>query len=276
MNKFKKLFKKDKNIVIGMVHCDPLLGYKDSPGIKEVEKKFLGDLKALIDGGVDAIMIENNYDIPHFERAKYSTIPHLTDLCLKAREETKKPLGLCVLWNDYETALSIAKIARFNFVRIPVFVDRVKTDYGIFDAKSDECIEFRKQIKADNVLIFADVQVKHAKHLIKRPLHEAVSEAIDKKADVVIITGKWTGDPPTKKDVAEAKKVAGKIPIILGSGITLENLKDFDVDGYIIGTYFKSTDNSKEKDSHNIFSFKVRIERGRVKKFMKKNQNAAH
>lgn len=259
-----------------MVHCAPLLGYKNSPGIKEVEKNFLDDLKALIEGGVDAIMIENNYDIPHYEQAKLSTIPQLTYLCLRARELTKKPLGICVLWNDFETALSIAKIANFNFVRIPVFVDKVKTDYGIFDAKSDECVKFRKQIKAEDVLIFADVQVKHAKQLIKRPLHRAVSEAIVKKADTVIITGKWTGDPPTKKDVMEAKKVAGKTPIILGSGITLENLKDFDVDGCIIGTYFKSTDNSKEKDYHNIFSYKARIERNRVKKFMKKNQSAAH
>lgn len=268
MNKVKKIFKKDKNIVIGMVHCAPLLGYKDFPGIKGVEKKFLGDLKALIDGGVDAIMIENNYDIPHFERAKRSTVPHLTDLCLKARKETEKPLGLCVLWNDYETALSIAKIANFNFVRIPVFIDRVKTDYGIFDAKADECLEFKKQIKAEDVLIFADVQVKHAKHLIKRPLHEAVSEAIAKKADAVIITGKWTGNPPTEKDVEEAKNFAGDMPIFLGSGITPENVKKYKVKGIIVGSYFKGDGNSEEKHYHNIFSYKAKIKESRVKKFM--------
>ena len=64
-NIFYKLFRNKKPFVIGMVHCAPLLGYKDFPGIKEVEKKFKCDFKALLDGGVDAILIENNYDIPH-------------------------------------------------------------------------------------------------------------------------------------------------------------------------------------------------------------------
>ncbi|MDO9231011.1 MAG: BtpA/SgcQ family protein [bacterium] len=269
MDKLKKIFKNKKPFIIGMVHCVPLFGYENFPGIKEAEKNFISDLKALIDGGVDAIMIENNYDIPHYEKAKSSTVPQLTDLCLRARKFTKKPLGLCVLWNDYETALSIAKIANFQFVRIPVFVDRVKTDYGIYDAKADECIKFRKEIKAENILIFADVQVKHAEHLIKRPLENAVREAIEKKADAIIITGKWTGDPPTFQDVIEARKIAKNIPIILGSGITPKNIKEYDVDGLIVGSYFKGEGNPKEKDYHNIFTWKARIKSERVKKLIK-------
>lgn len=251
-----------------MVHCAPLLGYKSHPGIKRVEKKFMGDLKALVYGGIDAVMIENNYDIPHYERAQISTIPQLTELCLKARKFTQKPLGLCVLWNDYEAALSIAKVADFQFVRIPVFVDKVKTHYGIFNAKAEESIKFRKEINAENILIFADVQVKHAKHLIKRPLNDAVREAVVKKADAIIITGKWTGDPPTVQDVVEAKKSAKNTPIILGSGITPENVNEYDVDGLIVGSYFKGDGNPKEKDFHNIFPWKVKIQKTRVRKFM--------
>src|SRR3989338_1079991 len=242
MDKLKKLFKNKKLFVIGMVHTAPLLGYKNSPGFKEVEKKFMQDLKFLVAGGIDAVMIENNYDIPHFETAKPSTIPQLTDLCLKARKFTKKPLGLCVLWNDYKTALSIAKIANFNFVRVPVFVDRVKTHYGIFSGKAKEAIEFRKKIDAENILIFADIQVKHAEHLIKRSLNDAVREAVAKTAE--------------------------NIPVILGSGITLENVKKYDVDGLIVGSYFKGESNSKERDFHNIFPWKVKMQKERVKKFM--------
>lgn len=268
MNNLKKIFKNKKPLVIGMVHCAPLLGYENSPGIKEVEKKFMSDLKALIEGGVDAIMIENNYDVPHFETAKLSTIPQLTDLCLKARKFTKKPLGLCVLWNDYEAALSIAKTANFNFVRVPVFVDKVKTHYGIFSGKAKEAIEFRKKISAEDILIFADVQVKHAEHLIKRPLKDAVREAMAKKADAIIITGKWTGDPPTIEDVLEAKKAAKNILVILGSGITSENTREYDVDGLIVGSYFKGDGDPKEKDFHNIFPWKVKMQKKRIKKFM--------
>jgi membrane complex biogenesis BtpA family protein len=268
MNKLNKIFKSRKPFVIGMVHCAPLLGYKNSPGINEVEKKFMQDLKALIAGGVDAVMIENNYDVPHYETAKLSTIAQLTDLCLKARKMTKKPLGLCVLWNDYETALSIAKLAGFQFVRVPVFVDKVDTDYGIFSGKFKETINFRKSINANDIMIFTDVQVKHAKHLIKRSLKDAVREAIAKKADAVIITGKWTGDPPIVSDVIEAKKAAKNTPIILGSGITPENVKIYDVDGLIVGSYFKGDGDPKEKDFHNIFPWKAKMQEKRIKKFI--------
>lgn len=264
-----KMFKGKKPTVVGMVHCAPLLGYDDSPGVKEVEKIFVQDLKSLLAGGVDAVMIENNYDVPHFEKAKSSTIPQLTQLCLLARKLTKKPLGLCVLWNDYETALAIAKIAGFNFVRIPVFADKVKTDYGTFSGKAKEAVEFRKRIGAEDILIFADVQVKHAKQLIRRPLAEAVREAVVRKADAVIVTGKWTGDPPMIEDVLEAKRAARKTPVILGSGITPENLKKYDVDGLIVGSYFKGEGDPKEKDYHNIFPWKARLKTGRIKNFMK-------
>jgi membrane complex biogenesis BtpA family protein len=271
MLNFKEIFLiKNRPAVIGMIHCAPLPGYNDCPGVKEVEEKFFADFKALIAGGVDAIMIENNYDIPHYEKAKLSTIPELTDLCLKARELTTKPLGLCVLWNDYEAALSIAKRANFQFVRIPVFVDKVETDYGIFSGKAKEALDFRKQINAETVMLFTDVQVKHAKHLIKRPLSQAVREAIEKKADVIIITGKWTGDAPTEKDVLDAKKSAGKIPVFLGSGITTENLHKYNVNGFIVGSYFKGQGDPNEKDYHNIFPWKSSIKEARVRTFMQK------
>jgi hypothetical protein len=271
MAKFQKIFSiKNRPVVIGMVHCAPLLGYENCPGVKEVEEKFLIDLRVLIEGGVDAIMIENNYDVPHHEKAKLSTIPLLTELCLMARKITKKPLGLCVLWNDYKTALSIAKVANFQFIRIPVYVDKVDTDYGIFSAKAKETIEFRKKIKGEDILIFADVQVKHAKHLIKRPLASAVKDAVRNNADAVIITGKWTGDAPTEKDVQDAIKSAGKTPVILGSGITIKNLDHYNnVDGFIVGSYFKGEGDPKEKDYHNIFSWKVEIKKNRVEKFVR-------
>lgn len=261
--------KKNKPMVIGMIHLAPLLGYPDFPGFEKVEKKFLADLKALIAGGVDAIMIENNYDIPHYEVAKPSTVPQLTDICLKARKLTTKPLGLSVLWNDYETAFAIAKIADFQFVRIPVFVDKVKTDYGIFSGKAEECVQFRKDINAENILILADIQVKHATHLIKRTLAKTAEEAIKNKADAVIVTGKWTGDPPTIDDVLQTKKAAGKTPVVLGSGITPENIHDYDVDAVIVGTYFKEQE-LKGKNKANVFPWQSKMLAARVKKLMEK------
>jgi Predicted TIM-barrel enzyme len=60
-----KIFTKNKKITIGAIHLPPLLGHKDFPGFNTALKNALADLKAFEDGGVDGIIFENNYNIPH-------------------------------------------------------------------------------------------------------------------------------------------------------------------------------------------------------------------
>ncbi len=130
-NKIYKIFKRNKNIIIGAIHLPPLLGYPEYQGFKTALKNALADMRALEKGGVDGIIFENNYDIPHKIFADSSVVASMTYLGEQIKKAIKLPLGISVLWNDYYTALSIAKILNLQFVRIPVFVDNVKTDYGI-------------------------------------------------------------------------------------------------------------------------------------------------
>ncbi len=66
--KLDKIFKKTNNIVIGAIHFPPLLGYPDFPGLDVCLKNAIDDLRAFEKGGVDGVIIENNYDIPHKEK----------------------------------------------------------------------------------------------------------------------------------------------------------------------------------------------------------------
>src|SRR6266568_1492996 len=54
-----------KRPIIGMIHFMPLLGYPGYSDISLILNNALKDLEALEAGGVDGIMFENNYDIPH-------------------------------------------------------------------------------------------------------------------------------------------------------------------------------------------------------------------
>lgn len=255
-----------KPIVIGMIHLAPLEGYPEYPGFDAVRSKFDLDLNSLLAGGVDAIMLENNYDIPHYEKALASTIPLLDQFCAMIREKTDKPLGLSVLWNDYHTALTLAHKNHLQFIRIPVFVDRVQTEYGVFEPQAEATVSLRKEIGADDVLIMADIQVKHAKHLIERPITEAAREAAQKGADALIVTGRWTGDPPTTQDVLDVRN-AGGLPVVLGSGITAENGKGYGADAIIVSTYFKG-EKAKGEHTQNIFPWQIPYEIERIKQFM--------
>lgn len=257
MNKFKKLLKK-KKCIIGMIHLPPLLGYEDSPGFEYIQSKALEELIIYNNSDIDAVMVENNYDLPHQEFVGGHVGAQIGIIMNLLKSKSQKPLGICTLWNDYKTSLTIAKILDLDFIRIPAYVDDVITSYGFMKAGSKEALNFRKEIKAENVLIFADVQVKHSEMADKnKSLTQSIKQAA-KSADGIIITGKWTGDSPLSKDLALAKKLS-RIPIIAGSGITEENIKEIFkfADAGIVGTFLKEGENNNSEVNLKPFTRKI-------------------
>jgi len=272
MLKIKQIFKKENKIIIGMVHFPPLLGYKDFPGIDVCLKRALQDAKTLEKGGVDAIMVENNYDIPHKIFVEPETVAIMTFLVNRIREAVKVPLGICILWNDYKVALSIAKVCNCQFVRVPVFVDSVKTNYGEIVANSKDVLEFRKNIGAFDVALLTDIHVKHAEMLEQKTITQSAKEAKQNGSDGLIITGKWTGDMPNLDELKEARKAVGNnFPIFVGSGATKENAKSLlqYVNGIIVSTSLKTGQVLSKEKEVNLKPWQEKIDLVKVKDFMR-------
>ena len=269
MNNLKKIFKKDKNIIIGAIHFPPLLGYADFPGFKIAMDNALKDLMAFEKGGVDAVIIENNYDIPHKAFVDSSVVASLTYLGAKIKQATKLPIGISVLWNDYRVALSIAKTLGLKFIRVPVFVDKVKTSYGIMTPQAKKVIEYRKLINAEDVLLFTDIHVKHAKILSKDTIIVSAKKAIRAGSDALVITGKWTGDAPNLKEIKNVKNTIGDFPLIIGSGLNCNNIKSLFnyANGAIVSTSLKK--GISKKAEINVKAYEQRIDENEVKIFKK-------
>jgi len=188
---------KQKKTVIGAIHFSPSPGYKQFDSIQKALKRAQFDLDTLIDGGIDAVIFENNYDVPHKTYVKHETTAFMTYLISKLTFKRNIPFGISVLWNDYRAALSIAKVTGADFIRIPAFVDAVITSYGVVEPVAEKARVFRKLIDAENVSIFADVHVKHAEMVNKnKTLKQSILQATKQGADGIIITGKWTGNAP--------------------------------------------------------------------------------
>jgi len=269
MNILKTIFNKKNKIVIGALHFKPLIGYPGFTDIEDVLKTAEKDLKALESGGADGIILENNYDTPHKVFVEPETIACITYLANALQKKTKLPIGLSVLWNDYKTALSVSKIIGAKFIRIPVFVDDVITDYGEITHAAHDAINYRKKINAQNIAIFADVQVKHSQMKDKnKTLDTSIKEAIKNQADAIIITGKWTGDSPQIKELEVSKKFIKQIPILIGSGTTPQNIKELSnfANGFIVGTSLKY--GSTKKNEINLKDFNQRISKNKVKQLV--------
>jgi membrane complex biogenesis BtpA family protein len=262
--KFKSLF--PKKAIIGAVHFMPLPGHAGYSGMSETLDKALFDSGAFINGGVDALIFENNYDYPHSINVSSivgNAIEQLVDgvapLC---------PFGVSVLWNDYKSAMQVAKKTGGRFIRVPVFVDKVKTQYGTIEPTSTEAISYREKLNAEDILLLTDIHVKHAQTLGKMSLVESAKKAVCDGSDGLIITGKWTGDAPTVDDLIKVRNAVGDFPIIVGSGATAENIKDLlkFADAAIVSTALKSGE--AEDDQVNVKSYHENIDISKVKKFM--------
>ncbi len=266
MNKnFTKIFHKNRKVIIGAIHFPPLPGYPGFPGFEIALANAKKDLQSFVNGGVDGVIIENNYDIPHTEFVTPQIAKDMTYLGLQLQKGNKLPIGVSLLWNDFKNGLLIAKKINAQFIRIPVFVDRVKTDYGIIQGKPAEVLKFRRQIKAENVALFTDIHVKHSVLLSKNSLIKSAQLAIKNGSDALILTGNWTGQEPDLMHLKKVRQIVGDFPIFVGSGASARNIRRLlkYANGVIVSTSLK--EGSKVKKQVNIKNYNQRILLKRVK-----------
>ncbi|MBP9827250.1 BtpA/SgcQ family protein [Candidatus Saccharibacteria bacterium] len=254
--------------VIGALHLAPLQGYEGFSGYEIIEELALVDLRSFQDGGIDAVIFENNYDLPHSEHITEANYKIMLDVGKHLKQNAQVPLGVNVLWNDYTSALKLAKEIGLDFIRVPVFVDTVKTSYGIFEGVGKRVAGLRNDLGIDDVKIYADIHVKHAVNISTETLEKSAAMAIDVGADGIILTGKWTGDSPDILDLKKVRTVVGDFPIIVGSGTDKDNIRQlFEfADAAIVSTSLK--EGQVDVEHTNLASWEQRISAKKVREFM--------
>jgi membrane complex biogenesis BtpA family protein len=238
----KKTFGIDKQFVIGMVHCLPLpgsTGYAGDPA--KIFAQAVQDAKTLEESGADAVIVENMGDTPFSAKLSTAQISALSIATAKVREAVKIPVGVDAAFNDFEASIAIAHNNGCQFVRIPVFVDTVIFTDGIINPCARDCLLYRKNLGALDIMILADIQVKHTYNLVSQmSIEVSAKNAADCGADAVIVTGSSIGNETPIEMIARAKKVV-KIPVIAGSGVNGKNINEQlkIADGAIIGSSLK-------------------------------------
>lgn len=233
-------------IVVGMVHLRPLPGSPAYGGsLGDVHQRALRDAEVLAAGGVDAVMIENFGDVPFYpDRVPAVTVAHITAIAGEIRARFPQlPLGINVLRNDGRSALAVASAVGASFIRVNVLCAARVTDQGIIQGIAHELMRERAMLGAQEIRVWADVDVKHSAPLAPRALEEEVHDTIERGlADAIIVSGSGTGRPTDLEQVRRAKRAAGATPVVVGSGVTSETIAAFfeTCDAVIVGTAIKA------------------------------------
>jgi membrane complex biogenesis BtpA family protein len=154
----------------------------------------------------------------------------------------KAPVGVVVIIESGDiSSLSIAFSAGAQFIRAESFNEAMVSSFGIYQGNPAKLYRYRKFLGAHEIKIFADVHVKHSVPLVNRSLEDSVLDAKMSGVDSVIVTGSGTGFAPPLELAQRAKEVSGSLPVILGSGVSPDNLVELlsIADGAIIGSHFK-------------------------------------
>lgn len=242
MYSFNQLF--PHKPLIAVIHLLPLPGSPDYQGnLKQVYEIALQEVNLFKQYPIDGLIIENFRDRPFYpDQVPPETIAAMSAITREIVKTFDKPIGINVLRNDAAAAMAIATATEAHFIRVNVHIGASVTDQGLIQGKAFETLRLRASLKS-NVAIFADVGVKHATPLGGRGLAAEAKELSERgSVDALIVSGAFTGAETSLEDIQEVQG-ASKCPVIIGSGMTINNLNNIypKVDGMIVGSYFKQS-----------------------------------
>lgn len=231
--------------LIGMVHVRALPGTPfNTDSMDKIVETAVAEAETYQLSGFDGIILENMHDRPYL---KCSVGPEITAGMTRVACEVKRrvgpnfPVGIQILAGANTEALAVAHISGCEFIRAEGCVFGHVADEGWIEACAGNLLRERARIGAGRIRIWTDIQKKHSAHSVTSDisLEDWVHGAEFFGIDGVIVTGSATGKAAAKDEVKRAK-TAGRIPVIVGSGITPQNASDYaKADAWIIGSSIK-------------------------------------
>lgn len=264
--RFLQLFGRLNSAVIGMVHIKALPGTPLSklPVAKIAEEACL-EAELYSRTGIDGLIVENMHDLPYTLTAGPEVTAAMANICSSVRLACPKlPLGIQILSAANREALAVAHATGLDFIRVEGYVFSHIADEGFLNACAGDLLRYRKHIGAEHIQIFTDIKKKHSSHAVTADVSvsETAKAAEFFLSDGIILTGIATGEQVDPKELKETA-LAVKIPVLIGSGVTLENVEQYvDANAMIIGSYFKKGGywgNSVDPERVQKFMDKIRV-----------------
>lgn len=228
--------------IIGMVHLLALPGTPQfGNNLPAIIERAEQDTSALIDAGVDGLIIENFGDEPYLiGEPTTAQLAVMSRVATQIRQMTDMPIGINVQFNAWQAEIALAYAVQAQFVRVEVFVDTVISAQGQVNPCSAQITRYRQALNATNVQIWADIQTKYTQNLFAQPITQSAQDAINAGADALIVTGSATGEETPLAMVREVKGMTD-IPVLVGSGTTQDTLSEVlaVADGAIVGSALK-------------------------------------
>lgn len=236
--------------LVGMVHLLPLPGSPRWGGnMSDVLEAARSDAEALLEGGCDAIIVENMGDVPYLRGGVGPETVAAMTLATAQVTAFGAPTGVQVLAAANKEALGIAVATGASFLRVEAFAYAHVADEGWLEACAGALVRQRAALGAQDIQLWADVQKKHAAHAVTGDLSlcDLAKGNAFCGADALIVTGSSTGVATSPADIQDAKSAG--LPVAVGSGVTDKNIEEIAhiADALIVGSWIKYEGNWRNR-----------------------------
>lgn len=247
--------------IIALLHLDALPGDPGYCGdMEEVTDHARRDLAALQDGGVDGVLIANEFSLPYQPKADPAVISAMAYIIGRLKEEIRIPFGVNIVKNPIAT-IDLAAATGAQFGR-SCFSGAYMGEYGIYCSNSGEAVRHRKAMGIENMKLLFKVNPESDSYLVSRDIQTvARSIMFGGFADGLCVSGDAAGAEPDDELLKKVHQTAAPkgVPVFCNTGCNHHNIREKlkYCDAVCMGSAFK-------KDG--IFNERVDVER--VRSFM--------
>lgn len=247
--------------IIALLHLRALPGDPDYPHggkMADVIAEARKDLHALQNGGVDGILISNEFSLPYLDHCEMVTPAAMAYIIGVLKDEITVPFGVHVI-SDADATIELAAAVEAEFVR-SVFSGAYVSEIGIRNRNVAETIRRKKALELDDLLMFYMINAESDGDLSGRDI-ATIAKALNFKChpDAMCVSGIQAGHGVDSALLEIMKTAVPDMPVYANTGCKAENIAEklTYCDGAFVGTSFK-TDGKFENG----------VDEARVKEFM--------
>ena len=229
--------------IIAMCHLRALPGdpdYDVHAGLPWVVEQARADLRALQEGGVDAVMFSNESSLPYLTKVEPITTVTMARIIAELFPDIQVPFGVNVLW-DPTASIDLAVATGARFVR-EIFTGVYASDYGTWNTNVGEVIRHQQHIGGGHVRLFFNIVPEAAVYMAERTIADiGRSTVVNTRPDALCVSGLTAGAQTSAETLATVKEAAPNTPVFANTGVRLSNVAQqlAIADGAIVATTFK-------------------------------------
>jgi membrane complex biogenesis BtpA family protein len=232
--------------------------------VEAVVQHALEDLRALQNGGVDGILISNEFSLPYQRHMNFVNPAAMAYVVGRLKDEIRVPFGVdCI--SDGEATIELAAAVGADFVR-GTFCGVYVGDGGLYNNDFSALLRRKAALHLDNLKMLYFINPESDRNLDTRPLADIAKSTIFKAhPDGLCISANAAGQDVDDALITSVKEANPEVVVLCNTGCRPDTIvrKLRCGDAAVVGTYFKEGGKLEDSRLRNL-----RVDESRVKEFM--------